>query len=233
MKQTLLVALILYTYHATAQQAYQLLETDQKHEIGVFFAPVFSVWDTKLSDGQQQYGDPELGYGLNLSFNTIINRYFSIQTGLMYHSMQYKLYIERNKECVVHLDNIHIPVLFTLNTDKTRILNYVLFAGPQVGFNAASSVQFPVPIEANNNNRNASESTVFCVNKLDVGVAYGAGADIALLSSKMIRLDIGYIGTFGFADRCGGVEMQGQTNLVDDNTTISTFGGYIGFNVAF
>jgi len=169
MKQSLLIVLAFYTQFSQAQQAHQLLEVDHTQEISLCVAPVFSAWDTKSYDGNMICGEPRLGFGATLLYTSVFNRYFSIQTGLIYNKLPYEIALEKNHRFTLELENLHLPLLFTLNTDKLSFLNYTLFAGPQIGWNISSSMQYPEAYE--NNNLRDTLHTVLSVSQFDLGIA--------------------------------------------------------------
>ena len=212
-------------------QGFEMLEQMHKKAISVNYARIYGTIDNKISDDQTLYGKPVPGYGVNLLYTGIINRYFSVQTGLMYHSMDYELVDDKKIHYDIHLDNIYIPILFTLNSDVCKIVNYSLYAGPQISRNINSQME---NINFSNNTNRDTIQTVLSVNKGDYGIAYGAGADVAINKSRTLRVELGGRGSFGFADISGRLQDEShQENILAENTKIKTFGGYIGLKFAF
>ncbi|MFI5172712.1 MAG: outer membrane beta-barrel protein, partial [Chitinophagales bacterium] len=162
-------------------------------------------------------------------YTNIINRFISIQTGLIYHSINYELVGDHKMHYDIHLDNINVPLLIGINSDVCKVVNYSLFTGFQFGRNINSTL--------NNQNYNLTRDTiqtVIALNKCDIGIAYGAGMDIALNKSRNIRLELGGRGSFGLGNICGKVDQAAnEENIFTGETTINTFGGYAGIKFAF
>ncbi len=229
-KYLLTILIIITTLEITAQE-FEMLEPLHKKELSANYSRVFATLDNKISEDQTLYGKPAPGYGINLMYTGIINRFFSFQTGIIYHSMKYELVGDQKIHYNIQLDRINIPILFTLNSDICKIINYSLFAGPQMSRTINSNFEnFNFP---NNTHRDTSQ-TILSVNNDDYGIAYGASADIAINKSRTIRIEIGGRGSFGFANIAGSVEDESnQENILANNTTIKTFGGYMGLKFAF
>ena len=223
------VLIVCIALNANGQFYKPLLDPLQKHELSISYNSVFSVWNTVNTEGKKQYGDPYAGYGISLFYTSIINRFFSIQTGMLYHNMGYEVSMEKHRNYELELTNLQIPVMATLNTDKFACFNYSVFVGPQFTYNITSTYVKPISTVAL---RDTSQ-VILSVANVDFGIAYGAGADIALNKAKTLRIDMGYRGSLGFTDRSGPESETNQVNIIPENTTINTFGGYVGMKMVF
>lgn len=229
MYHSLLIIAVCIALSTTAQTYDPLLQPLQKHEISICYNSIYTVWNTKTPDDMKQYGEPKPGFGISFLFSKIMNRYINIQTGIMYHEMSYGLPIEKHKDYQLHLTNLQIPLLAVFNTDKFCCINYSIFVGPQFTYNLSSSY---IPPESALALRDTTH-VILSVSPGDIGIAYGAGGDIAINKAKTMRIDIGYRGSLGFTDRSGNLEEANQVNIIPQRTTINTFGGYLGFKMIF
>jgi opacity protein-like surface antigen len=104
---------------------------------------------------------------------------------------------------------VNIPLLLSINTNKTRIINLNIVAGPQLGINVGSN------IKKLNGGSSDSLSGIFGVKKNDIGIVYGAGLEFMVNDRRTIRLGLGYRGMFGF------------TNISNTSQTIDNTSYYI------
>jgi hypothetical protein len=137
-------------------------------------------------------------------------------------------YKDQSLERQVNVSFLNIPVLLSLNTDKSQMLNFKIEAGPQFGLNVGSSVE-------TRGNRNADTlRAVVGVKEGDVGAAYGAGLDIMLNAQRTVRLDLGFRGFYGLVDMNAD---QSSNNPDTYNVLIKasrkTYSGYAGLTFLF
>lgn len=229
MYRYLLIFAVCCTSYVNGQPNDPLMQPLLRYEVSVSYNSIYTVCNTKITDNLKQYGKPKPGYGISILFSKILNRYFNLQSGLIYHNMSYEFPLEKHKYYQLQLNNLQIPLLAAINTDKCCLINYTIFLGPQITYNLSSSY---IPPESAIALRDTSQ-VILSVNRLDIGFAYGAGGDIAINKTKSMRIDVGYRGSLGFTDRSGNVDATNQINIIPQRTTVNTFGGYIGFKMVF
>lgn len=230
MKRLLPVFLCLLILQKTNGQRF-INKMYYRHEINLDFTTMYSSIDFQIADGNKLIGEPNIGYGLNLFFTNNFNNYLSLKTGLMYHSLFSYIQTPEREEYRIHLNNMHIPLLFQLNTDKNKFVNYSIFAGPQVCINISSSYKAIKVFDITTTATVRVPGSELSVNMFDYGFAYGGGAEIALNRTHSAHLNLGYLGTFGFAAVNGTDETS--TSILPDKTTKKTYGGYLGLSCSF
>jgi len=199
----------------------------QKAEFGVRFMPTISSFKMKTSSGGNINGSATLGFGVGAFLGFSLSDNFGIQVEAIYTSLNQE-YKEQDEVNRVNLRYLNIPLLLTLNTGKTKPVNFSLVAGPQLGISAGSSIT-----STNDGNPNNSEP-ILSVKKSDVGFAYGAGLDFGLNETKTIRLGVGYRGVIGLIDISDNSATTSTNNYyVLEKTTIKTHSAYIGFSILF
>jgi hypothetical protein len=206
-----------------------VLKSDaQKAEVGLRFMPTFSSFSAKTSSGGTIEGSVTLGYGFGALLGFNFTEHVGVQGEIIYTSISQK-YKELDVEREINLRYFNIPLLLSLNTGKTKPVNFNFVAGPQIGLSAGSDIHVSGGGEG-------SEAThaVLKVKKGDLGVAYGAGIDFGLNTEKTFRLGIGFRGVFGLFD----ISDNSQTIATDsyyvlDRTHLNTYSGYIGFSLLF
>jgi hypothetical protein len=199
----------------------------QKAEFGLRFMPTFSKFDLQTSSGGSVKGEVKLGYGIGglLGFN--FNKNVGAQVEVIYSSLSQK-YTENNVDREVNLKYVNIPLLLSLNTGKTKMINLNIVAGPQIGVSVGSS------LSSSGNTSSDSTTAVLSVKKGDLGVAYGAGVDFGLNPARTIRLSVGYRGVLGLFD----VSDNNQNLTTDayyilDRSHIKTNAIYMGLSILF
>lgn len=198
----------------------------QKFEVGVRYMPTFSKFDVQSSSGGVVKGEVTLGYGIGglLAFN--MTNYSGIQGEIIYNSISQK-YKEVDTEHHLKLRYVNIPLLYSLNTGKSNLINLNVVAGPQIGVSVGSEVTVSTGGTTN-------AGSILSVKKGDLGFAYGAGLDFALKTSTNLRLTLGYRGVIGLVDIS-----DRRNNLSNDDyylldkTNINTKSGYIGLSFLF
>jgi hypothetical protein len=122
-----------------------------------------------------------------------LSKHFGIQGEVNYYqvSQSFRDQDLTNKVKIRYLD---IPLLISLNTNKEKMVNFNVVAGPQFGLNIGAS------IKSSGTGDPEDLDAVVAVKKGDVGLAYGAGFGFALNSDHSVRLDIGYRGFYGLVD---------------------------------
>ncbi|KRP07614.1 MAG: hypothetical protein ABR94_08265 [Sphingobacteriales bacterium BACL12 MAG-120802-bin5] len=136
--------------------------------------------------------------------------------------------MENDVEQQLNLRYVNIPLLLSLNTGKTKAINFNAVAGPQVGFNVGSSL-------SHSSEQNPDQpQALLSVKKGDIGFAYGAGIDFGLNPEKTIRLGMGYRGVLGLLD----ISDSSNTTTTEgyyvlDRSKLKTNAAYIGLSILF
>lgn len=208
--------LTLFTIRLSAQSA----------EFGVRFMPTFSSFEIKTSSGGNVKGEATLGFGIGalLGFNFTNN--IGVQAEVIYSSSSQK-YKEMDLERKINLRYLNIPLLLSLNTGKSKPVNFNIVGGPQIGISAGSKF-------STNGGNVDNKLAVLSVKKGDLGLAYGAGIDFGLNAAHTIRLSLGYRGVFGLfdiSDNSGTITTDSYYLL--DRTHINTHAGYAGLSILF
>jgi opacity protein-like surface antigen len=221
----LLVSIFFLTnvYSANAQEE----EKTKKGEFGIRLMPTFTSFKLQAATGGTANTDVVLGFGAGVFLGFNFTEHIGIQGELIYTSITQKA-DSKNNGTKVNLRYVNIPLLFSLNTGKNKVVNLNLVAGPQIGFNVGSS------LTTENTENVDNPQAILSVKKSDFGFAYGAGVDFALNSEKTLRVGLGYRGVVGLLD----VSNRSNTNTTNsyyvlDRTHINTNAGYVGFSVLF
>jgi hypothetical protein len=199
----------------------------QLGEVGLRFMPTFSSFDAKSSDGGTISGEVTLGYGGGLLLGYHFNEYVGVQGEIIYTSISQK-YKEQEKEHRVDLKYVNIPLMLSLNTGKTKLVNFNLVGGPQIGLSVGSK------LTTEGDDGTTDSKAVLAVKKGDLGLAYGLGVDFGLNTAKTLRLGLGFRGVFGLFD----ISDNNNSNTTDsyyllDRTKIQTYAGYLGVSYLF
>jgi hypothetical protein len=198
-------------------------------EFGIRYMPTFSNLELQRSSGELVDGQFTMthGWGVMLGFN--FTRNIGLQAEVNYNRSSQE-FMDRTSNRKVNLSYLNIPLMLSLNTNKSAPLNFNFVAGPQYALNVDSN------IEGGLANGNGSVDTVRAVVKVktgDVGLAYGAGLEVMLNKNRTIRFDIGFRGYYGWVDI--------KTDSSDDPNTFNvvvqrsrkTYSGYAGISFLF
>lgn len=177
-------------------------------EFGFRLMPTFTSLEMRTSTGGSVSGNVILGFGAGAFLGYNFTNHLGIQAELIYSSISQKSY-ESDVERRVNLRYINIPLLVSLNTGKSKVINLNVVAGPQIGFNVGSSITL-----TGNNDVNAAQP-ILSVKKNDIGFAYGAGVDFGLNPAHNLRLGLGYRGVISLL------------NINDNSNTATTDSYYL------
>lgn len=195
-------------------------------EFGIRYMPVFSSLALRTYNGETIQGDITLSHGYGAMVGLNLSRHVGLQAEVNYYEITQK-YKDRELDREVGVSYLNIPVLLTLNTDKTMPVNLKVEAGPQFGINIGSS------IKTTSTGRDTEQLTATVgANSSDVGLAYGAGLEFALNRLHTVRLDLGFRGFYGLVDMSSG-ESSGDTYNVLVRASRKTLGGYGGLTFCF
>ncbi len=192
--------------------------------LGVRFMPTTSDIKVQNSDGNTVKGEAVLSYGYGglLGFN--FNKHIGLQLEVIYSTLSQK-YADHTLNREIDINYLNIPLLLSLNINRTSAVNLNVVVGPQLGVNVGSSVS-----TEGTANGNANTTAVLAAKKNDFGAAYGAGLDFGLNAARTIRFDIGFRGVTGLidiSDRSKTLETDSYYILQKKRT--QTYAGYIGF----
>jgi len=193
-------------------------------EFGVRYLPTFTSLDLRTESGGIIKGSAtmEHGFGVNLGLN--LTSHFDLQGEINYNQVSQK-YKDVNVNLEVIIRYLNVPLLLSLNTNKSSRINLNFVAGPQFGFNVGTKMT------TSGSGNTGTLNAIVAVKKADVGFAYGAGLEFAINPQQTSRLDIGYRGFYGIVDMNGSAD-SGSYNVIVSSARKSQ-GGYIGFTFLF
>lgn len=194
---TIAMLLLVSTFKADAQ----------KVVFGLRFMPTISNFKVNTSTGGTTSGKAKIGFGAGVILGYNFSNMVGVQGEVIYSSISQK-YTEASVERDVNLRYVNVPILLSLNTGKTNMVNLNLVIGPQVGISVGSSL-------TTTGSDGSGNQPVLSVKKGDLGFAYGAGLDFGLNSAHTIRLDLGFRGVYGLFD------------ISDNNRTLTTNNYYL------
>ena len=215
---TLAVVALLFAFTTPAKA--------QKAEFGFRYMPTFSSFDMQASDGNTIKGEVTVSHGLGVLLGYNFNEYVGIQGEVIYSSVA-RRYSEPPFEHKVVLKYVNIPLLLSLNTGKTNMVNLNIVAGPQIGIRVGSHLY-------TSGDGVLLARPLLEVKKTDLGFAYGAGLDVGLNEERTFRLGLGFRGVYGLVNISdNSTTTSTDTYYILERTNIETYSGYIGFSVLF
>lgn len=194
-------------------------------ELGVRFFPMFTSLAFNTYNGGIVQGSATLSYGYGLMLGLNFSKNIGIMAEADYNQIS-QSYKDVNLDRQVHLNYLDIPIMLSINTDKTKPVNLNLVAGPQFGINVGSTMT------TSSNGSVDNANAVLAVKQGDIGLAYGAGLEFALNKMHTIRFDLGFRGTYGFVNINGETTGNNTYNILV-NATRKTYGGYAGLAFLF
>jgi len=163
--------------------------------------------------------------GALLGYN--FSEHVGVQGEIIYTSIAQK-YDDVDVQHRINLRYVNIPLMLSLNSGRTKAVNFNIVGGPQIGYSAGSSV------ETTGGDGTNSTQAILVVKKGDLGVAYGAGVDFALNPEGNFRLGLGYRGVLGLFDISDNSNsLATDSYYILDRTRIKTNAGYIGLAFLF
>jgi opacity protein-like surface antigen len=197
----------------------------RRGEFGIRYMPTFSSLDLKTYNGETVHGSATVAHGAAVMLGFNFNKHIGIQAEVDYYMLSQN-YQDRNMDRKVKISYLNIPVLLSLNTDKTRWINLNVVAGPQFGINVGSD------LKTTGDNGTDSLHAVVALKKGDVGFAYGAGLEFALNMKHTVRLDLGYRGFYGLVDMDAKSNDHNSYNIIL-KTARKTDAAYLGLTLVF
>lgn len=198
----------------------------QSAEFGLRFMPTVSSFEMTSSSGGTVKGQVTLGYGVGALLGFNFSDRVGVQGEVIYSSITQR-YKEADVERKVNLKYINIPLLLSLNTNKSGPVNFNLVAGPQIGISVGSDV-------STSGGDGTSSQALVTVKKGDLGLAYGAGVDFALSPSGAFRLGLGFRGVYGMFDISdNNTSTTTNSYYILDRTHLKTYSLYTGISLLF
>jgi len=194
-------------------------------EFGIRYMPTVTSLTFNTINGQTVIGEATFNNGYGVMFGLNISKNVGIQAEINYSAISQK-YKDQDLEREVHLNYLNIPVMLSLNTDKTKPVNLNLVAGPQFGINVGSSMT-----TSGGNNADTLHA-VLAVKQGDIGIAYGAGLEFALNKMHTFRLDIGFRGAYGLVN-IDETNISNNTYNILVHASRKSYGGYAGLTFLF
>lgn len=199
----------------------------KKAEFGIRYMPTISDFDMKSTDGNTVSGEASIGYGIGAFLGFNFTNHLGVQVEGIYSSVS-QTYKEESGDRTVELKYFNIPLLFSLNSGKEKMINLNASGGFQLGINVGSNLT-----TTDNGTANETEA-ILSVKKSDIGFAYGAGVDFGLTPSKAFRLGLGFRNVIGLVD----ISDKSNSTVTDsyyllDKTNMKTYSAYIGLSLLF
>jgi opacity protein-like surface antigen len=213
----LITSLFMFSSAAYAQK---------KAEFGIRYMPTISDFDLQSSEGNTISSEASIGYGVGAFLGFNFTNHLGVQVEGIYSSIS-QTTKEETGDRTVKLKYFNIPLLFSLNSGKDKMINLNASAGLQLGINVGSEL-------TNSDNATNETEAILSVKKSDIGFAYGAGVDFGLTPSKTFRLGIGFrnvIGLVDISDKSNNTETDSYYLL--DKTNVKTYSAYIGLSFQF
>ncbi len=166
-------------------------------ELGIQYMPTFYSLDFNSENGDVIKGSVTMAHGFGGMLAINFSPHVGVQGEVDYYQATQK-YKDQSVSNEVKIKYLDIPVMLSLNTNKTARLNLNAVVGPQFGINVGSDI---------NSSGTGTTSATVAAKKGDIGAAFGAGLEFALDEGHNVRLDLGYRGFYGFvkmdADKSG------------------------------
>lgn len=191
--------------------------------LGIRFMPTISSLKVQNSNGNSVEGEIALSYGYGGLLGYNLTKHTGIQLEVLYSTLSQK-YQDFTLERQIDLNYVNVPLLISINSNRTNAVNINVVVGPQLGLNVGSSIT-----TKGSNNGFGNRKAVLAVKNNDLGIAYGGGLDFGLNADRSIRLDIGFRGVNGLidiSDRSQPLE-TGSYYILQKKKT-QTYSGYIG-----
>ncbi len=197
-------------------------------EFGVRYMPSVTSINLRQSNGQEVSGSATMSNGFGVMFGMNFTHNIGLQGELNYMQVSQQ-YVDNGLNRDLKINYINIPVMLSLNTNKKGALNLNFVAGPQFGINAGSSLK-------TTGTQSDTLHAIVAVKQTDIGLAYGAGIELALNNKHTFRLDLGYRGFYGLVDMSSTTQNStGTTNSYNAvlKTSRNTNGAYVGLTFLF
>lgn len=219
---TIVASMFLITAKANAQKSIEY--SPIKVEAGMRFLPLFSSFEMRSSNGDKVSGQTVTGYGAGTFMNYNFTKHLGFQVEINYSSI-YRSYTESEIKRTVNLQYIEIPLLFTFNTNKTKLINFNVVLGPQIGVAGGNNIYI-------SGGEEISPKPILSIRSANLGIAYGTGVDFGLNHSHTLRLGVGYRGMVGLSDISNNITpLPANSYYIIERTTVNTHAAYISLSI--
>lgn len=192
--------------------------------LGIRFMPTTSDIKVQNSDGNSVDGEVVVSYGYGGLLGYNFTKHVGLQLEVLYSTLSQK-YADHTLDREIDINYVNVPLLLSLNVNRTNAFNINLAVGPQLGINVGSSVTTRGTANGNTNTK-----AVLAVKENDFGIAYGGGVDFGLNAARTIRFDIGFRGVNGLMDVSDRSEkLETGSYYILQKKRTQTYAGYIGF----
>lgn len=192
-------------------------------EIGVRFMLTFTSFQLSDAGGGKIEGEFTFGYGFGALLGYNFTNHIGMDGEIIYNSIAQK-YKYQDFDNKITLRYLNIPLLLSLNTDKSKMINLNFVVGPQIGINVGSD------ISSSGGNDVDTVNAVLAVKRGDLGFVYGAG----LQFGGNIKFDLGFRGVYGLVDIS---DKSNSTTTSDyyilDRAHVKTYSVYAGVSFLF
>jgi hypothetical protein len=192
-------------------------------EMGFHYMPTFYSLNFRTSNGEIVKGSVTMsqGFGGMMAFN--ISQHIGFQGEVDYYKASQRFKdVDINQD--VEIKYLNIPMLLSLNTNKTARVNLNAVLGPQFGINIGSNIH--------SSGSNGTTTATLATKKGDVGAAFGAGLEFALNEAHSVRLDLGYRGFYGFVKMDANKTSTDSYNVIIDANR-KTNAAYVRLTILF
>jgi hypothetical protein len=200
--------------------------TFKSGEFGLRFMPTFSTFKLQNADGRVVQGEMAVSYGYG-GMLAINSKHVGLQLEVIYNELSQR-YKDQDLERRIDINYLNVPLLLTLNTDKSKPVNFQVALGPQVGINVGSKVS-----TSGGGGADTLQAAV-ALKQADFGFAYGAGFDFALNPMRTIKLNLGFRGVYGLIDISDNSKTKTTNSYyILGRTNVETYAGYLGLSFVF
>jgi hypothetical protein len=194
---------------------------------GVNFMPTLTSFEVRGIDNGVAKGEFAIGYGFGAQLGYNFNKHIATQLEVIYSTLSQR-YTDAAAERTVNLSYLHFPLLFRVNSDITRPVNFNVVLGPQFGINIGADVDADGGAVAD------TVEAVLAVKPADFGVAYGAGLNFGLGPNANPKINLGFRGVYGLLD----ISDRSQTTATDqyyilDRSHVKTYAAVLGLTFLF
>ncbi len=197
----------------------------RRGEFGIRYMPTFSSLNFRNYNGEVVQGSGSMSNGFGIMLGLNLDKHVGFQGEINYYMVS-QTYKDRDLNREVHISYLDIPLLLSLNIDKTKPVNLNFVVGTQFGLNVGSN------IKTTGGDNTDTLQAVVAVRQGDIGFAYGAGLEFALNKNHTCRLDVGYRGFYGILDMNAKSTGSDSFNVII-KTSRKTNGAYIGITFLF
>lgn len=220
------ISVCAFTFFGITKVDAQASAIEERGQFGIRFMPTFTSLEAQSSDGGNLSGEVKMGFGAGIFLGYHFSNYVGIQGELIYSNLSQE-FVNGDVTNKVKLSYVSVPLLLTLNTGRSKMINLNIVGGPQIGFNVGSRLSQTGPYNPNN------PEPILSVRKNDLGFAYGAGVDFGLNTEKTIRLGLGYRGVLGLIDIGNNNNSTTDSYYVIERSKLHTNAIYLGISILF